>query len=245
MKLKSVMKPGWIVTPAASMTMAYGGVIACWFIYLSCTLMFPPIFYEGPYRRIDTDLYVAFTGANVGLALWLLVSLKSARQAAPNVRRGQLSGICLSLIFLSAIQWGAQALHTDLNKANRMSPESISRVIASYAPDGQDAVACVREALQQCYPGLLEAASNDSLFFQHEGRASHRLQLSDTELRLQVYGTSSQLPLADDAPWAFERNSKTSVAMLIPLPLAATRLPRLRRATQGFPRPDKSPWPSD
>lgn len=239
MKFNSVMKPEWIVTPAASMTMAYGGMIACWFIYLACTLMHPPLFHEGPFRMIDTGSYVLFSGANVGLGLWLLISFKSARQAAPSIRRGQLTGIALALVFLSAIQWGALSLHKDLNKVNKMAPEIIRNLIVSNAPDGRGAVDCVRDALQESYPGLLEAASSDSLFYQHEGRFSHRMQLSDRELRLQVYGCSSPLPIAGDAPWEFEQQSESSMVMLIPLPLENAQLPRLRLATQAFPRPDK------
>ena len=219
------------------MTMAYGGVIACWFIFLACTLHLAPIFHEGPYRLISTPAYLAFTGANVALSLWLLQGFLRARQAQSGLRRGQVAGIACSLIFLAVLQSGAQALHHNLNEEDRTDPARIAAFISSQNEDVQAALSVVCDSIRVAHPGLREALWNDVLVYQHEGSFSHGLQVLPDELLLRIYQWPGALHSIDDGPWALEvAPDIPGAALRIQLPLSSADLVRLRTIVTTLPR---------
>lgn len=219
------------------MTMAYGGVIACWFIFLACTLQLAPIFREGPYRLISTPAYLTFTGANVALSLWLLLGFLRARQAQSGLRRGQVAGIACSLIFLAVLQSGAQALHHNLNEEDRANPTTIAAFISSQNEDVQAAISVVRDSITDAHPGLQEALWKDALVYQHEGSFSHRLQVLPDELRLQIYQWPGALHSIDDGPWSLEETPDIHGAELrIQLPLSSAELVQLQGIVTTLPR---------
>ncbi len=236
MKIAKLERPNWIVLPAVSLTMAYGGVVACWFIFIACTLSAAPIFHEGPFRQISTTSYLVFSGANVALVLWLLLSVTNARRAARGVRRGQLAGIAGSLIFVAFLQSGAQALHHDLNPEDRTDPKAIAAFIADHEEEDRQVISCVRDALHKGFPGVREALWRDGLVYEHEGWLSHRLEVSPGEASLQIYGMQSPLPPIDEGPWALESTRDRHItALTVPLPLDDRELQRLQGVVQTLP----------
>jgi hypothetical protein len=236
MRIGVLQKPSWIVLPAVSLTMAYGGGIAAWFIYLACTLSNPPTFHEGPYRLIETTSYWIFSGANFFLAAWLLINLAPARRASTDVRRAQFAGIAISLVFLFVLQVGAQALHHDLNENEKTDPETIAAFIAGRSDTDQRAISCVRGALKEAYPGVREALSGEALVYQHEGEFSHMLMLMPTRARLEIYGMESPPKSPKPAHWQFQPTVvRDSACFTFPLPLGEDDFVRLEQTLASLP----------
>lgn len=229
MRLPRFEKPGWVLQPAVTLTLAYGGVILCYFLYLASTLTYPSIFERGPQPMIEARAYWTLTGANLMLALASLASLAAARRSGPSARRGQLVGILASLGLLAVLQFGAQVLQRDMRRVDTLSPQRIEAFLEQRAPDERVVLDAIRDALKSAHPDALEALWQEALVYQVEGDLVQRLRVVRGAVLLNLYRRFAQPPELEPGPWSLEIDSRSRSALLvIPCPLDDDQLQRLR-----------------
>ncbi len=178
---------GWLMRPAVGITLLYGGLVVCWFLYLSVTLQFPTLWHEGDYRLISPGLYWLFTASNLLLAAWLLSSLRDALRAPKGLLRGQTAGVALALLFLGVLQIGAQGLHRAW-PAPVEDRASLNAHVAGFPTQQTQLIDELGELLAAHLPDYRERLVDDVLHVRGAGELQGSLSASEHSVTLRLYG---------------------------------------------------------
>lgn len=194
----------WILRPSVATTMAYGGVVAVWFQSIWRMTRGPWIFDESIWRVIDTPLFLAFSGANAGLGLWLLADLRPALCAPHGLRRGQVAGVALAFLFVATLQYGARGLHYPRPNESGLDPAKIEAYLDRPLAEDAELVRFVRAEILERVPRALEAydhADDGSLVYACDELWVATLSAEEGETTLAVPAYDLAGLRADEETW--------------------------------------------
>lgn len=239
MSTRRRLADAWVQRPAVTSTIAYGGLVAVWFLWIACTLRFPTVFDEAPYRLIGTPLYLAFTAANVGLALWLFASFRGARAAGPGLRRGQLAGLALSLVFVGVLQAGAQGLHAAWPHEDGRDPAKIAAYLESRTPDDRAVLEAARDeflAVSDAVEVALDEHHEPTLVFRDGALWLGGARAEGGRATIWFHGNVPVGAEAAVAPWAVETGPLEGFGRLPRVTVESRLVAKVPAATRGMVR---------
>lgn len=177
----------WIMRPSVGFTLLYAGPILGWFLYVVTTLRLPTIWQEGAFRMLPARHYWGLTLLNIGLAAWLLASLRRALSAPRGLARGQTIGVLLALTFVALVQYGAQGLHRAWPPPVE-DRAAIDAHVASLPLGERRIVADLRALLAERWPGYRERLTRTHLHMGSELELQGWLATSESEVSFELVG---------------------------------------------------------
>lgn len=93
-----------MILPSVIASMVLVATCNVWFLWILCTLRFPPVGSTEPFRLVTRGQLAGVTAATAALALAVVLEGVRARRSPPGLRRGHLAGALLALVALALLE---------------------------------------------------------------------------------------------------------------------------------------------
>lgn len=104
MKLHSPSPIGSVIPPTVIVATVTLGLFSIWYVWIACTMRFPPLASSEPFRLLSLRELVVFSLIDACLAGSFVIDAVRLRGSPPGLRGAQWTGLALAMLVVALFQ---------------------------------------------------------------------------------------------------------------------------------------------